>query len=57
MKQGHARSPPVEVRKRTIEDDDNHANRARPDMTVPAETAVIADTADAMSDSLLLERK
>ncbi|WP_172168626.1 hypothetical protein [Paraburkholderia elongata] len=55
--------PPVEVRYRTIEDDDNRASHARPDITVitvlPATmaTATAADTADATPDSLLLERK
>lgn len=57
MKRTPATSPPVAVRKRTIEDDDSHANRARADITVTAGTAVTADTADAMPDSLLLERK
>jgi len=53
-------SPPVEVQYRTIEDDDNRASHARPDITVIAATvatALAADTADATPDSLLLERK
>lgn len=54
MKRTPATSPPVAVRKRTIEDDDSHANRARADIRVTAGTAV---TADAMPDSLLLARK
>jgi hypothetical protein len=57
MKRTRAMGPSVEVGKRTIEHDDSHANRARPDITVTAGTAVTADTADTMPDSLLLERK
>lgn len=60
MKRTRAMSPPVEVQYRTIEDDDNRASQARPDITVIAATpatAMAAGTADAMPDSLLLERK
>lgn len=57
MKRTRAMSPPVEVRYRTIEDDDSHAGGARPDITATAGKALTDDTADAMPDSLLLERK
>lgn len=60
MKRTRAMSPPVEVQYRTIEDDDNRASLARPDIaviTATLATAMAADTADAMPDSLLLERK
>jgi hypothetical protein len=60
MKRTRAMSPPVEVQYRTIEDDDNRASLTRPDIAVIAATlatAMAADTADAMPDSLLLERK
>ncbi len=56
MKRTRALSPPVEVRSRMIEDDDNRASHARPDITVTAGTCH-EDIADATPDSLLLERK
>ncbi|CAE6766529.1 hypothetical protein R69658_03418 [Paraburkholderia aspalathi] len=60
MKRTRAMSPPVEVQYRTIEDDDSRASQAQPDITAIATTqatAMAAGTADAMPDSLLLERK
>ncbi|CAE6723650.1 hypothetical protein R75461_01643 [Paraburkholderia nemoris] len=60
MKRTRAMSPPVEVQYRTIEDGDNRASLARPDITAIAmtlATGMAARTADATPDSLLLERK
>jgi hypothetical protein len=54
MKRTWALSPPVEVRSRTIEDDDKDGQR---DANGVRHAACHEDIADATPDSLLLERK